>query len=117
LLGSERTGERYWDGALDGALDDAGIWDNEISVRVIAAVHGLGKFNGVNLDDAAGISLVTCGNSNTGIIWQSSLDGNAEAVIGSDGVISAGLPVPTIDTNGNAGGALLFYGGACRHRW
>lgn len=42
LLETGRTGDRFW----DGVLDDAGIWDSEVSARQVAAIHGLGEIPG-----------------------------------------------------------------------
>jgi len=58
LLGTERISQRFW----DGCIDDAGIWDSEITAREVAAIHGLGKFQGLQLNDS---DITTIVNFNT----------------------------------------------------
>ena len=45
------------------------------------------------------------------LVWHSALDGDATAIVGSDGVAMGGTPTAATDKNGNVGGAVDFSGG------
>ncbi|MGB6220540.1 lamin tail domain-containing protein [Haloferula sp.] len=88
LIGAERTSERLW----DGAIDDAGLWNEELSAREVAAIHGLGKFQGLDLNDPAIDTIVgfsTLGQTVTVnfVTWEyvSGLAGSTGATGGSIG--------------------------------
>ncbi len=71
LLGADRPGSRFW----DGCLDDGGVWDEALSARKIAAMHGLAKFVGTEQDAAvidSVVGFVTLGQRTTtgGETWE-----------------------------------------------
>ncbi|MFP4058818.1 MAG: LamG domain-containing protein [Candidatus Brocadiia bacterium] len=54
-------------------------------------------------------ALAVPAGAEAGLVWHSPLDGDATALVGSDGVAS-GTPLPTADLRGIASGAVLFDG-------
>lgn len=54
-----------------------------------------------------GLMTAVASNLWAGLVWHSALNGDATALVGSDGV-ATGTPTPTPDMNANPGGAVLF---------
>lgn len=83
--------------ALGGQIDDVGIWDERLSARRIALIHGFGLFHNLSLDapeiDAA-LLLTTVGETVT--------------VGATAWTYATGLPGPTGTTSGSLGGQDAF---------
>lgn len=97
VFGNDLAGSSGIRNRFDGLLDDIGIWGGTDSPAIpgpveIAAIHGLGKFAGVSLDDAAidgFLAAFYAGQGSTArvgeLIWEfrTGLDGAMGATSGS----------------------------------
>lgn len=103
-----------------GALDQNGVAapGNRVNLPMSDSTFnaisqdGLTLFN-ESLAFAAGSGPITTAPAN--VIWYSKLDGNATAIVGTDGFVGEGSPTASNDRFGNSGAATFFDGNDSFH--
>jgi len=97
------TNHRY----LHGNIDDVGFWDEAISDERVALLHGLGKFSGVDLGDAAidnvlGVFNATGGTAAAGgETWSYATSLGSTTIGDTGGSVAGGDAWIVLDTSGN----------------
>lgn len=90
--------------SADGIIDDVGLWDEALSTERIAAIHAMGKFEDLNLQDQAIDDLLAAFNSQgstniNGNNWSFATDLTGD--VGATGGTSGTDAYVILDTNGN----------------